>query len=113
MRNLFYQGQINYARKFGKHDVTAMGVFNRTENAYGSDFSHYREDWAFRATYNYDGRYFAEYNGAYNGSEQFVLTIASTGSTQVLWAIPSARRSSSSRCASMSTCSRYATASDR
>ena len=71
VRNLFYQGQINYARKFGKHDVTAMGVFNRTENAYGSDFSHYREDWAFRATYNYDGRYFAEYNGAYNGSEQF------------------------------------------
>ena len=71
VRNLFYQAQLNYARKFGKHDVTAMGVFNRTENAYGSDFSHYREDWAFRATYNYDGRYFAEYNGAYNGSEQF------------------------------------------
>lgn len=71
VRNLFYQAQLNYARKFGKHDVTAMGVFNRTENAYGSDFSHYREDWAFRATYSYDGRYFAEYNGAYNGSEQF------------------------------------------
>lgn len=71
VRNLFYQAQLNYARKFGKHDVTAMGVFNRTENAYGSQFPHYREDWAFRTTYNYDGRYFVEYNGAYNGSEQF------------------------------------------
>lgn len=71
VRNLFYQLQLNWARKFGKHDITAMGVFNRTENAYGSDFKHYREDWAFRTTYNYDGRYFFEYNGAYNGSEQF------------------------------------------
>lgn len=71
VRNLFYQVQLNWARKFGKHDITAMGVFNRTENAFGSDFKHYREDWAFRTTYNYDGRYFFEYNGAYNGSEQF------------------------------------------
>ena len=70
-RNLFYQGQLFWGQKFGLHDVTAMGVFNRTENAYGSDFPTYREDWAFRATYNYAGRYFAEYNGAYNGSEKF------------------------------------------
>ena len=31
----------------------------------------YREDWAFRVTYNYADRYFIEYNGAYNGSEKF------------------------------------------
>ena len=31
----------------------------------------YREDWAFRLTYSWNGRYFAEYNGAYNGSEKF------------------------------------------
>lgn len=31
----------------------------------------YREDWAFRTTYNYADRYFIEYNGAYNGSEKF------------------------------------------
>ncbi len=48
-----------------------MGVFNRTENTYGSQFTNYREDWAFRATYNYADKYFAEYNGAYNGSERF------------------------------------------
>lgn len=70
-RNLFYQGQIYWGNKFGQHDISAMGVFNRTETATGSEFSHYREDWAFRATYNYGGRYFFEYNGAYNGSEKF------------------------------------------
>lgn len=70
-RNLFYQAQLNWAGQFGKHGVTAMGVFNRTEQATGSEFPHYREDWAFRTTYNYADRYFFEYNGAYNGSEKF------------------------------------------
>ena len=70
-RNLFYQGQLFWAGSFGKHDITAMGVFNRTERAMGSEFTHYREDWAFRTTYAYNGRYFFEYNGAYNGSEKF------------------------------------------
>ena len=70
-RNLFYQAQLYWGRKFGKHDVTAMGVFNRSERATGSEFTNYREDWAFRTTYNYDDRYMFEYNGAYNGSEKF------------------------------------------
>ena len=72
MRNLYYQGQINWARTFAeKHDVSAMGLFSRSENATGSMIPYYREDWAFRATYSWNGRYFAEYNGAYNGSEKF------------------------------------------
>ena len=72
MRNLYYQGQINYMRTFAeKHDVSAMGLFSRQENATGSMIPMYREDWAFRVTYSWNGRYFAEYNGAYNGSEKF------------------------------------------
>ena len=70
-RNLNYQLQLNYARSFGKHDVSAMGVFARQETAWGSMIPNYREDWVFRATYAYGGRYFLEYNGAYNGSEKF------------------------------------------
>ncbi len=70
-RKIYYQLQLNYARQFGKHDVTAMGLFSREKNATGSEFAHYREDWVFRATYNYDTRYFIEANGAYNGSEKF------------------------------------------
>ncbi|MDE5880561.1 MAG: TonB-dependent receptor [Muribaculaceae bacterium] len=70
-RFLFYQAQLFYGRQFGQHDVTAMGVFNRNEVTYGTEFTRYREDWAFRATYNFAEKYFFEFNGAYNGSEKF------------------------------------------
>jgi len=70
-RRLNYSGQVNYARKFGKHDVTAMGVFLRERFVTGSDWNRFREDWVFRATYNFDTRYFFEANGAYNGSEKY------------------------------------------
>lgn len=70
-RNLNYQAQLNWARQFGKHNVTAMGLFGRQETAYGSMIPTYREDWVFRATYDFNSRYFVEYNGAYNGSEKF------------------------------------------
>jgi len=70
-RRMMYQGQLNYARRFDLHNVSAMGVFKREEYAQGSMFPNYREDWVFRATYDYDSRYLFEANGAYNGSEQF------------------------------------------
>ena len=70
-RRLTYLGQINWDRSFDKHFITAMGLFQRQENATGSEIPHYREDWVFRLTYNWNDRYFAEYNGAYNGSEKF------------------------------------------
>ncbi|OJU51303.1 MAG: SusC/RagA family TonB-linked outer membrane protein, partial [Bacteroidales bacterium 45-6] len=70
-RNLNYQLQANWVRDFGQHGFTAMGLFGRQETATGSEVPNYREDWAFRTTYNYAGKYFAEYNGAYNGSEKF------------------------------------------
>ena len=70
-RNMNYRVQANWARKYDKHDLSLMGLVQRSENAYGSGIPSYREDWAFRATYNYDNRYFIEYNGAYNGSEKF------------------------------------------
>ena len=70
-RNLNYQLQLNWAREFGKHDVTAMGLFSRQQYGTGSEIPHYRQDWVFRTTYSYADKYFVEYNGAYNGSEQF------------------------------------------
>ena len=70
-RNLYYQLQLNWARKFGRHDLSAMGVFTRNEGASGTTIPSFREDWVFRVTYNFADRYFAEYNGAYNGSEQY------------------------------------------
>lgn len=71
VRNLYYSAQINWVRSFGKHNATAMGLFSRQEGARGSVIPTYREDWAFRVTYDWNNRYFIEYNGAYNGSEKF------------------------------------------
>lgn len=70
-RRLYYQLQANWMRKFDKHNVTAMGLFSRNKQLYGDGIPSYREDWAFRTTYNFAERYFFEYNGAYNGSEKF------------------------------------------
>jgi TonB-linked SusC/RagA family outer membrane protein len=70
-RKLYYQLQLDYAKKFGNHDVGVMGLFSRDKYATGSEFEHFREDWVFRTTYNYASKYFFEFNGAYNGSEKF------------------------------------------
>jgi TonB-linked SusC/RagA family outer membrane protein len=70
-RSMNLQLQLNWARKFGDHNVTAMGVFTRQQNAVGSMIPSYRENWVFRTTYNLKDKYFLEYNGAYNGSEKF------------------------------------------
>nr|WP_199080591.1 TonB-dependent receptor [Pedobacter sp. ASV19] len=70
-RKVFYQLSMDYVKNFGKHGVTAMGLFSRDRYAGGSEFEHFREDWVSRVTYNYGLKYFAEFNGAYNGSEKF------------------------------------------
>ncbi len=70
-RNLYYTVQLDYARSFGKHNVTLMGLFSRQERTRGSIVPVRREDWAFRGTYNFADKYFVEYNGAYNGSDKF------------------------------------------
>lgn len=71
-RRLFYQFQLNYAKTLaGKHYLTAMGLMNRNVYANGSIVPTYREDWVFRTTYTFNNKYTVEYNGAYNGSEQF------------------------------------------
>lgn len=70
-RRQMYEFQLNYARTFDLHNLSATGVFKREEYARGTMFPNYREDWIFRTTYDYDARYLFEMNGAYNGSEKF------------------------------------------
>ncbi len=67
IRNLNYQLQLNWNREFGRHNVGLTGVWTRQETAVGNMIPIHREDWVFRATYNFADRYFVEYNGAYNG----------------------------------------------
>ncbi len=63
--------QLFWGRQFGDHNVTLMGNWKRRISAGNADLENRREDWVFRTTYDYKGRYFAEFNGAYNGSQKF------------------------------------------
>ena len=63
--------QLFWARQLGKHNVSLMGNWKRRINAGNADLEWRREDWVFRTTYDFKGRYFAEFNGAYNGSQKF------------------------------------------
>jgi TonB-linked SusC/RagA family outer membrane protein len=63
--------QLFWARQLGDHNVSLMGNWKRRINAGNADLEWRREDWVFRTTYDFKSRYFAEFNGAYNGSQKF------------------------------------------
>ncbi|GEC72598.1 TonB-linked outer membrane protein, SusC/RagA family [Flavobacterium flevense] len=70
---LMYRLTLNYSRKFGVHDVSALGLFSRdnTKNYSVNGWPSKREDWSGRLAYGYDQRYNIELNGSYNGTEKF------------------------------------------
>ena len=68
---LYMEYQLNYARKFGKHDVTAMLLYNQNDYRYQADLAKRYQGIVGRVTYGYDDRYLAEFNFGYNGSENF------------------------------------------
>ena len=63
--------QLFWARQFGDHNVSLMGNWKRRIDARGTELENRREDWVFRTTYDLKSKYFAEFNGAYNGSQKF------------------------------------------
>ena len=76
-RKIYFQGLINYARTFGKHDVGAMIVYNQEETAVSNPGTLFnslpkrKQGLAGRITYGYGNRYLFEANFGYNGSENF------------------------------------------
>jgi TonB-linked SusC/RagA family outer membrane protein len=67
-----FQYALNYARQFGKHNVTGMFLLQRDNwEDYSGDLPYNIFGMSGRVTYNYDQRYMAEFNAGYNGSEQF------------------------------------------
>ncbi len=78
-RNWYAEASFNYARKFGKHNVGALLLYNQSKTYYpwDSDGSLYRSipkgyvGLVGRVTYDYDTRYLFDFNIGYNGSENF------------------------------------------
>jgi TonB-linked SusC/RagA family outer membrane protein len=69
--DLYYEMSLNYDRSFGKHNVTAMGLFNRQQKNTGTEFPYYNEGLVGRITYDYNRKYLLEFNVGYTGSERF------------------------------------------
>lgn len=78
-RSVYFEAVANWARTFGKHDLSAMFLFQQSQKNYVGESANnsekalpYRHQGiAGRITYNYDNRYFVEGNFGYNGSENF------------------------------------------
>ncbi len=74
--NYDLQTSLNYARDFRKHSVSGLVLFQRQAKMLaGAQPAYASQGFVGRATYNYDGKYFAEVNGAYNGSENFASSV--------------------------------------
>ena len=79
-RSVYFEAVANWARTFGKHDLSAMFLFQQSQKNYVGESANnsekalpYRHQGiAGRITYNYDNRYFVEGNFGYNGSENFI-----------------------------------------
>lgn len=67
----FVEGAVNWFRQYGKHNITAMGNWNRRLRRWGALIPFAFQTYLFRTTYNYDSRYLFELNGSYMGSENF------------------------------------------
>lgn len=67
----YYQLKMDYLRTFGKHDVSGMVLFNRSNRTYDNRVAYRYQGLTGRATYAYENKYLAEFNIGYNGSENF------------------------------------------
>lgn len=73
-RTVYLEGSLNYARKFGRNNFTALALYNQRvahDPSFEYDLPKGLLGFVGRVTYNYDNRYLAEFNMGYNGSENF------------------------------------------
>ena len=77
-RNWYLEGSLNYDRKFGKHQVGALILYNQWRDQYPdpAQFDYVSIPRGYvglvgRATYNFDNRFMVDFKVGYNGSENF------------------------------------------
>ncbi|RVT97354.1 SusC/RagA family TonB-linked outer membrane protein [Mucilaginibacter limnophilus] len=78
LNSVFYaQAMLNYSNQFKKHGFSGLLVY-MMQNNINASATDLQQSLPFRnigvsgrATYNYDSRYYLEYNFGYNGSERF------------------------------------------
>ena len=63
------QANVNWSRKFGLHDVSAMLLYRQRQYR-NSSLPNRNQGVSFRATYDFAHRYLLEFNAGYNGTER-------------------------------------------
>lgn len=79
-RRFYSEAALNYSHQFGMHDVSGLLLFNQSDYAdatsrvssYQAAIPYRQRNIVGRANYGYDGRYYAEANFSYSGSDNFV-----------------------------------------
>jgi TonB-linked SusC/RagA family outer membrane protein len=67
----YVEGSLLYDHSFGKHLVSGLLLYNQRSYDSGDKLPYRNQGFAGRAAYTYNGRYIAEFNFGYNGSENF------------------------------------------
>ncbi len=73
-RNWYAEASLGYARKFGKHNVTGLALYQQSKRYYPGSYSDIPTGYVGlvgRVTYDYNTTYLADFNIGYNGSENF------------------------------------------
>lgn len=73
-RNWYAEASLNYKRKFKKHNVSALLLYNQSKNYYPEQYPDIPTGYVGlvgRVTYDYATRYLVDFNIGYNGSENF------------------------------------------
>ncbi|TDQ73465.1 TonB-linked SusC/RagA family outer membrane protein [Sphingobacterium yanglingense] len=78
-RRFYSEGSLNYGRSFNNHEVGGLILFNQSDYSdatsrvdnYTKAIPYRQRNLVGRGTYGYDGRYFAEANFSYSGSDNF------------------------------------------
>jgi TonB-linked SusC/RagA family outer membrane protein len=75
-RSAFGQFGVNYNRSFGNHNVTGLVLYDQQkifDPELAFQIPRGVQSIASRVTYNFKEKYLAEFNGAYNGTENFAI----------------------------------------
>lgn len=67
----YTQVKLDYNRKVGRHNLTAMLLVNRSKKDVNNEVSYCYQGFTSRIAYDFDSRYLLEINTGYNGSENF------------------------------------------
>lgn len=66
----YFDARLNYSRKFGRHNVGALLMYMMRDYRPNKSLSERNQGLSGRATYDFDERYFFEFNFGYNGTER-------------------------------------------